>query len=266
MGRAAARAAMTLLATAVACAPALREPPRLDELTGGAERAAGRPGAEVAEEAESLYSRRTIPAVRRAVGLWLEAAASEAERVPALVGAARARVWLAVRERTGEARRAAAVSAVQVAQLCKLDAPQEPRCDYWLAVALGVQARERRSTGLYALPSIIELLDRVAGTVPDLDHGGPDRVLSLLYLRAPGWPLGPGDDDLGLDHARRAVSVAPDYPPNRLALAEALEATGDLEAAGVARDEAARSARTWIERGDPDAEEWLEQAIRATRE
>ena len=62
---------------------------------------------------------------------------------------------------------------------------------------------------------------------PRYDRAGPARVRALVLIRAPGWPLGPGDTDAGLAAARRAVALQPDYPPNVLALAEALSKTGD---------------------------------------
>jgi hypothetical protein len=252
------------LAVTAGCAPALREPPPIEDL--GRTRSSTRPAADVLAEAERLDAARTLPSVRRAAELWEEAAARfEGERVTALLEASRARVWLAVREPERKERLSAATSAIEAAQLCAAAAPGDPRCDYRLAVALGVQARERRTTALDALPHIMGLLERAAETDHGLDQGGPDRVLALLYLRAPGWPAGPGDPDLGLEHARRAVTIAPDHPPNQLALAEALDATGDAATARGARSRAAELARGAADRGDPDAAEWLEEAERVAR-
>src|SRR2546430_12208057 len=60
-----------------------------------------------------------------------------------------------------------------------------------------------------------------------LPISGPARVQALVLIRAPGWPLGPGDAEAGLAAARRAVALPPLYPPNLLALAEAVAETGD---------------------------------------
>jgi hypothetical protein len=88
----------------------------------------------------------------------------------------------------------------------------------------------------------------------------------LVLIRAPSWPLGPGDIDAGLAAARRAVALQPDYPPNILALAEALSKTGDENGArenyAHARD-LAQSAPSGPERDD-----WLhdaEQGLRGNR-
>jgi tetratricopeptide (TPR) repeat protein len=128
-----------------------------------------------------------------------------------------------------------------------------------------VQARERRSTGLDALPQIEQAFKRAAVEAPSLEEGGPDRALALLYLRAPGWPTGPGDPDLGLMHARKAVQLSPAYPPNQLALAEALKATGDAEESASTYQRALDLARSRAAARDPDASEWIEEAEKALK-
>lgn len=251
--------ALVLLAAASgACVPALREPPSIGELAGGGERRPVEVDRLLADAAEQ-FARRTPKTVRRASNLWLDAAAADPSRLDGFVGAARSRVWLGVREDTASERLAAARSAVQAAQLCLARAPDDPECSYWLAVSLGVQARERPTTAHDALPRIIALLDDVAAREPLLDSGGPHRVLALLFLRAPGWPTGPGDAELALAHARSAVAVAPDYPPNLTALAEALAARGERRGSREQYERAATLAREWIDR-DPDAREWLDEA------
>jgi len=245
-----------------ACAPALREPPSLVDLAG-----AGAPGPAADRErlladADRLSREPDADSVREAAGLYLRAAAEKAD-VPALVGAVGARVWLADHLEDPEAREEAAAGAVHAAQWCGRTDPAAAACDYWLAVALGVQARERRSTAMDALPRMVELLERAGAAEPEVDSAGPHRVLALLLLRAPGWPTGPGDPDRGLEEARRAVALRPDYAPNQLCLGEALEAAGDEEAARDAFRRASRLARDGIPGGQRDALEWLDQAERA---
>jgi hypothetical protein len=74
---------------------------------------------------------------------------------------------------------------------------------------------------------MVQNLDAADAADPNYDNAGPSRVKALVLVRAPGWPIGPGDADSGVVAARRAVSLQPDYPPNVLALAEALGKTGD---------------------------------------
>jgi hypothetical protein len=243
-----------------ACASSLREPPALSELGGGGTTAA--PGAVDAllSRADVLYAPRTLEGVRAAAETWLQAARSDPSRIEGLIGAAQAEVWLVDHEPEAAAREAAAALAVQAAQWCLRSAPESAGCSFWLGAALGVQAREKRSTALDALPRIEQAFLTAAGKEPELEDAGPDRALALLYLRAPGWPAGPGDPDRGLEHARKAMELKPGYPPNLLALAEALAATGDSAGSRRSYSEALELARSRSAAGDPDAAEWIREA------
>jgi hypothetical protein len=241
----------------------MREPPTVAEL-------AGEPTHQSTEvdrllaAAEEAYARRTLESVRLASSTWLRAAAADPSRLDAWTGASRAGVWLAGHEPDAVAREAAAVAAVQSAQLCAERAPDDPACAYWLALSLGVQARERPATALDALPAMVALLERAVVARPGMDHAGPHRVLALVLVRAPGWPLGPRDVDRALEHARRAATLEPDYPPSQMCLAEALAAVGETEASREAWQRADDLARTWREAGDPEAGEWLDEIEAAT--
>lgn len=167
-------------------------------------------------------------------------------------------------EREPSASRRAALSreAVAAGERCEQAAPATPACDYALAIALGVQAREHPSTMREGLAVMSAMLRRVSATEPGLDRAGPDRVLALLLLRAPGWPLGPGDSEEALEAARRAVAAFPDYAPNQLALAEALVANGEEEAGRDAARRALALAEAAETAGDPDAAGWRRDARR----
>ena len=259
----AAAALAPLLLTPSGCAKALHEPPPLGD--PGPAGASSSPGSVEAllSRAELLYATRNPEEVREAAAVYLEAARAGPGRVEGLVGAARARVWLSDHEPDGAERRRAATEAVQAAQWCERTAPASADCAYWLGAALGVQARERRSTALDALPLIERAFQRAASADPNLDEAGPDRALALLYARAPGWPAGPGDADLAVEHARKAVSLRPGYPPNHLALAEALSGAGAPAESRAAYERALEMARGWAERGDPDVNEWIREAEQA---
>ena len=154
------------------------------------------------------------------------------------------------------------MAAVRAGQWCERARPGSAPCDYWLAVALGVQARERRNTGHDALPRIVALLEAAAGQDPELDEAGPHRVLALVLLRAPGWPTGPGDPDRGLEEARESVRLRPDYPPNQLCLAEALSRIDDLAGSRLAYERALKQASSLSEAGNDEAGGWIEIAER----
>jgi hypothetical protein len=185
------------------------------------------------------------------------------ERNEGLIGATRAQIWIANHDPDAENRTQAAVSAVHAGQWCQRVRPEDAACDFWLAGALGVQARERRSTGKDALSRIVTLLESAAATDPELEHAGPHRVLALVLLRAPGWPVGPGDAERGLQHARLAVDLRPDYPPNQLCLGEALRENGDTGGSLEAYRRAEQLARPLVDAGRVEAEEWLEEARNA---
>ena len=245
------------------CRSALREPPGLHELSRGAPASSPEQADELSAQAATSYEQRTRDGVARAAELWTRAAAGAPDRVEPLVEAVRARIWLCDHAADENIRLQEIVAAVQTAQWCPRRAPEDPRCDYWLAAALGVQARERRSTALDALPKIVELFQRAAEGDPMIEQGGPDRALALTYVRAPGWPTGPGDPDLALEHAHRAVALSPDYPPNQLVLGEALAAAEDTEASRTAYATGLAMARTMEQGGDPDAGAWVETAEKA---
>ena len=163
-------------------------------------------------------------------------------------------------EPAGGPRDALAQQAVAAGQRCEQAAPGAPACDYALAIALGLQARERPSTVRDGLSQMATRLRRAADAEPGLDHAGPDRVLALLLLRAPGWPLGPGDPEEGLAAARRAAARSPEHAPNLLALAEALRATDQAEAGRAAARRALALGEAAVRSGDPEAAAWVRQA------
>jgi hypothetical protein len=136
--------------------------------------------------------------------------------------------------------------------------PDAAACLYGHAVALGLQARAHPARALGLLNDMLAALTRAEAVDPDYDQAGPARVRALVLIRAPGWPLGPGDVEEGLAAARRAAARRPEYPANLLALAEALAKNGDQAGAhdyfARARD-AAESSPAGLDR-----ESWLRQA------
>ena len=234
------------------CAPALREPAPLPTVPGAP--------VDAFAEAQRAWAARPDPAsVDRALRLYLQAAEADPTGTAGLLGAAEAAGWLIEHERSGAKRVELGGTAVQAAQWCRKRDPSSPACAYRLAIAVGQQIREHPTTAADGLPTMIRLLREAATLDPALDHGGPHRVLALVLLRAPGWPVGPGDVDDGLVQAKAATAVDPSYPPNQLALAEALEKTGAEEEGKARRAHAREEAARRAQRGDPDAADWLEE-------
>jgi hypothetical protein len=119
----------------------------------------------------------------------------------------------------------------QDALACLDKNPQAAACLYYHALALGLDARAHPLHANEALKSMLEALSRAEALDPEFDQAGPARVKALVLIKAPAWPLGPGDPDAGLESARHAVTLRPQYPANVLALAEALAKTGDVRGA-----------------------------------
>jgi Tfp pilus assembly protein PilF len=154
-----------------------------------------------------------------------------------------------------------AADADSKAQACLALDPKAAACLYYHAVALGLEARAHPLRANELLKSMLESLNAARAADPGYDEAGPDRVMALVLIRAPGWPLGPGDPDAALSAARRAVQLQPQYPPNLLALAEALSKTGD--AAGARENY--RHARDLAQTApaSADREDWIRQADQA---
>jgi tetratricopeptide (TPR) repeat protein len=253
------RFASIVMLLSAGCAAALKEPPPISALQHDA---IGTTSANaLLQEASEEYEKRPdAAAVRRAEGLCLKAAQADEAGTDGLVCSIRAKAWLAEREKDASARTDLAVSAVQAGQWCLRRDPGSPACKFWLGVALGLQARDRPVTAEDGLKRMAQLLRDVVKDAPLLDEAGPERVLSLLLARAPGWPIGPGDVEEALVLARKAVELRPDYPPNQVALGEALLKNDDrakaLEALARAIDLAGRGTFA----SDPDAPSWIASA------
>jgi hypothetical protein len=154
-----------------------------------------------------------------------------------------------------------AADAGRNAQACLERAPQAAACQYYDAVALGLKARAHPLQAGEALKAMLEALNRAEASDPAYDQAGPARVKALVLIKAPAWPLGPGDAEAGLISALRAAALRPNYPPNVLALAEALAKTGDTHGAS----DTYRRAHDLIEALPPsrDRDDWLHDADQA---
>jgi len=251
------RSAALAAAAALSCAPALREPAPLH--APGAP-----PGArpdELLRQADEEWARRAEPdRARAAQELYLQAASADERRVEGLLGAMRAASFRIEREPRGDAREQLAVEAVGLGQWCLRRAPPDAACRYRLAIALGQQARERTSTAQDALGRMVTLLREAIAADPRLDQAGPHRVLGLVLLRAPGWPVGPGDPEQALREAQAAADLFPDSAENQLVLGEALAANDRGPEARAAFERASALADRAAAAGDPDAPRWRDQA------
>lgn len=252
------RAAVLAALVVAACAPALHEPRPVAALAPG--RGGGRSADQLMRDADRAWQRRATPGqAAAAVDLYLDAAAADPRRVDGLLGAMRA-ISFRIEHEPGAARGGLVEEEVELGQWCQRRAPASPECDYRLALALGQQARERTSTGRDALGKIVELLRRAIARDPDLDSAGPHRVLAQVLLRAPSWPLGPGDPQAALAEARAAAERFPDAPENQLVLGEVLAAGGARDESRAAYRRALALATAARAAGEVEAGQWVAEA------
>jgi len=162
------------------------------------------------------------------------------------------------RESDAKVRGDLADDAMNNAKACVDRFPQTGACLYARAIGLGLQARSHPADAIGLLNSMLMDLGSAEDLDPNFDQAGPSRVRALVLLRAPAWPLGPGDADSGLEWARRAVMLRPQYPPNLLALAEAQAKTDDARGATESYTKARQLAEAMPETAD--RADWLRQA------
>jgi hypothetical protein len=107
------------------------------------------------------------------------------------------------------------------AQQCLALSADNANCQYAQAQVLGLTAREHPLQAAALLKQMLTYLAKAEGLDPALDHAGPARLTAVVLMRAPPWPLGPGDADAALVAAQRAVQRDSTYPPNLITLAQA---------------------------------------------
>jgi hypothetical protein len=156
-----------------------------------------------------------------------------------------------------------ATEASRYAEACLAREPQAAACLYGHAIALGLDAKAHPTRAGELLKNMLAALASAEAADPNYDQAGPSRVRALVLVRAPGWPLGPGDAEAGLAAARRAVMLRPQYPPNLLALADALARTGDAKGARETYARAHDAAQALPSTAERDG--WLHEADQALR-
>jgi hypothetical protein len=185
-------------------------------------------------------------------------ATAEPSSVAALAAVIEADAKRSDHEPDSKIRGELAAEASRDADACLAREPQAAPCLYGRAVAFGLEARAHPTRAGEFLKNMLDTLGRAESADPDYDEAGPARVRALVLARAPGWPLGPGDPEAALVAARRALTLRPLYPPNLLALAEALAKTGDRSAA---RENYARARDAALALpAAADRDEWLREA------
>jgi len=100
--------------------------------------------------------------------------------------------------------------------------PESAAAHYYLAITVGKLADLKRNLAAFGMVKEVEREFQKARELDEqFGYAGSDRCLGELYFKAPGWPLSVGSRSKARKHLERAAELAPDFPENRLLLAEA---------------------------------------------
>jgi hypothetical protein len=136
-------------------------------------------------------------------------------------------------------------AATQSAQQCLALSADNASCQYAQAQVLGLMAREHPLEAAALLKQMLTYLAKAEGLDPALDHAGAARLTAVVLLRAPPWPLGPGDVDGAVMAAQRAVQRDSTYPPNLITLAQAEAKSGGAAQARATFGRAQSAVQAW---------------------
>lgn len=143
--------------------------------------------------------------------------------LPSSVLASRLCLHLAERETDESTREKFAADGVYFAEAAlKQGGRDDGAVHYYLAANLGLLVREDITLAMSSLARLEDEMKQAVALSPDLDHGGPLRILGALYLKAPAWPNGIGDLDKALEFLEKAVRTHPSHPLNHLFYAQTL--------------------------------------------
>lgn len=132
-------------------------------------------------------------------------------------------LYLAERESNPDKREKLAAEGVDFAEAAVAEGGgSDGEVHYYLAANLGLAVREHITVAVQNLGRLEDEMKQAAALSPDIDDGGPLRLLGALYLKAPAWPNGVGDSDKALALLKKAVAKHPEHPLNHLFYAQAL--------------------------------------------
>jgi len=145
-----------------------------------------------------------------------------------------ARAAFLVAEDTREAneRLAWRLKGEDAAEAAQRERPDRVEGYYYDAGLKGRRAEQGGFGGIVLAGTVRKLGEKAAELDPHFEEAGAERLLGMLFAKAPPWPTSFGDIDTALEHARRAVALS-DYPLNHLMLAEVLHESGDAAAARI---------------------------------
>ncbi len=166
-----------------------------------------------------LEERRTLEGVDRSHERYKQALAIRSDDYVVLWEAARTAVWLGnygPKERQEEWVR----NGITYANTALTIKPTGEEALFYDGALAGKLADLDISYGPSGLETIQKRMRQLIDQKSTYIYGGPDRVLAIVLMRAPGSPIGPGDWDLAEKHMTRAFEIDPTWPENQLYMAE----------------------------------------------
>ena len=177
--------------------------------------------AKLMQAAAAEYTlREKNPTLEKAISLYKEALAKDAENFEALWCLSRCYWWAgdhSPRKKQIELFDAGKITAQHVQKV----RPDKVEGYYWFGVCEGRAAEVRGVlNSLFAVGGIKDAMQKTIAL--DKEHGLAHHVLGVLYRKAPGWPLSCGNMNKSLEHAILAVKFAPEEIITRVGLAKTL--------------------------------------------
>ncbi len=145
---------------------------------------------------------------------------------------------LADRGETSASRERLAAEGVRWAEIA-LEQPamgQEGAIHYYLAANLGLAVYESTALAVKNLKRLHRELESAMELAPEVDEGGPMRVMGMLLLMAPPWPRGIGDGEEAVELLEKAVTEYPKHPLNHIFYAQCLWEVEEEEAEDKVRE------------------------------
>ena len=166
-----------------------------------------------------LEETRTVEGVETSHERYKLALAIRSDDYVVLWEAARTAVWLG-NYGPKDRQDAYVRDGIRYANTAVLLKPEGEEGLFYDGVLAGKLAELDIAYGKNGLETIVQRMKQLIDLKSTYVYGGPDRVLAIVLMRAPGSPLGPGDWDLSETHMKKALEIDPNWPENQLYMAE----------------------------------------------
>ena len=162
---------------------------------------------------------RTIEEVKLSAELYKRATEIRADEYLILWEAARACVWLGNYGPEDKQKDYVMLGITYANTALKVN-PDGPEALFYDGALAGKLAELDISYGPDGMKILMSRMQQLIDMNSKYIYDAPDRVLGILYMRAPGSPIGPGDWDKAEELLTRSLEYDPNWPENQLYMAE----------------------------------------------